>query len=464
MDQSQNTDLQPISSNDSNSPQAYPAQVITKRNYKLNINKAIRNKIEKCENISAEYEVTSGGITGAMDTATFELFRSACTAFFKHLPTTDGRCIQNKSVDKHGQATVQQTYFLKRQINWADIGYTLNLYPTNNKMLLNGKDVDWFMDSHLPQIHSIMVQSVQDEGLGSVSNYNHILATQMQKILDERQALGRQMSSRSVNDKQYIPDPESKLHCASQVKVTDSPPQNKVTQQNNGPNQVCPKCKRAVQSRAALCELGNHWIHYFCDRLTQDEVDRLSNDPGFIYTCKLCRNKDNTDPKTIATTDGKKEKSNVVDLHLDPCDKLILPKSPPSQTSPNGTKMTAAEAILQEENDQSCCVCGNRIEEGENRCGICALSCHDQCTCVTPESDDTCLACAASLIQKQQSEEEAIPQQCSQRTQEENEEKAKLKTDEPLIVQCNKEKRLPDPAIAKEKNHHMTRQVANNGS
>ena len=391
-----------------------------------------------------KYEVTSGGVTGAMDTATFGLFRSACTAFFKHLPATDGRCIQNKSVDKHGQATVQQTYFLKRQINGTDIGYTLNLYPTNNKMLLNGRDVDWFMDSHLPQIHSIMVQSVQDEGLGSVSNYNHILATQMQNILDERQALGHGMSSKSVNR-------ESHLHCASQVKVTDSPPQNKVTQQNNGPNQVCPKCKRAVQSRAALCELGNHWIHYFCDRLTQDEVDRLSNDPGFIYTCKLCRNKNNSDPKTIAITDEKKEKSNVVDPHLDPCDKLILPKPQPSQTSSNGTKMTAAEAILQEQSDQSCCVCGNQIMEGENRCGLCALPCHDQCTCVTPESEDTCLSCAASLIQKQQSEEEAILQLCSQRTQEVNEENAKLKTDEPQIVQCNKEKRIPDSATAKEK-------------
>ena len=50
------------------------------------------NKIEKCENISAEYEVTSSGIKGAMDTATFESFCSACTAFFKQLPATDGKC------------------------------------------------------------------------------------------------------------------------------------------------------------------------------------------------------------------------------------------------------------------------------------------------------------------------------------------------------------------------------------
>ena len=112
-----------------------------------------------------------------MDTATFGLFRSACTAFYNQLPATDGKCVNNKSFDKHRKAMVQQIYFLKRQINEADIGDTLNLYPTNNKMLLNGKDLDWFVDSHLPEIHNNMMQSVQKDGLVSVSNYNNILAT-----------------------------------------------------------------------------------------------------------------------------------------------------------------------------------------------------------------------------------------------------------------------------------------------
>ena len=33
------------------------------------------------------------------------------------------------------------------------VGYTLNLYPTCNKLLLNGRDIDRFMESHLPKIH-----------------------------------------------------------------------------------------------------------------------------------------------------------------------------------------------------------------------------------------------------------------------------------------------------------------------
>ena len=152
MDQSVSNEIQPFPPGNTNQAQSNTTQIITKRKFNLNINKTLRNKIEKCGNVSVEYEVTSGGITGAMDTATFELFRSACTTFFNELPEINGKCVNSKSFDKQGKAMVQQTYFLKRQVNGADTGYTLNLYPTNNKMLLNGKDIDWFMEAHLPEI------------------------------------------------------------------------------------------------------------------------------------------------------------------------------------------------------------------------------------------------------------------------------------------------------------------------
>ena len=47
-------------------------------------------------------------------------------------------------------------------------------------------------------------------------------------------------------------------------------------------------CKRATRSRGAYCEAGSHWIHYFCDKLTESDIARLHNDPGFIYVCKSC--------------------------------------------------------------------------------------------------------------------------------------------------------------------------------
>ena len=47
--------------------------VLSTRDYTLNVNRALRNKINACKEVKVEYELTGGGITRSMDTATFEL-------------------------------------------------------------------------------------------------------------------------------------------------------------------------------------------------------------------------------------------------------------------------------------------------------------------------------------------------------------------------------------------------------
>ena len=56
------------------------------KGYTLNIDRALRNKINACKKVNVDYNFTGGGITGEMDTATFELFRAACTTFYSRLP------------------------------------------------------------------------------------------------------------------------------------------------------------------------------------------------------------------------------------------------------------------------------------------------------------------------------------------------------------------------------------------
>ena len=67
-------------------PQNNTAQTTSRKNYSINRNKTLKTKIENCQKVFVEYSVTGGGITGEMDTATFELFRSACTELFKDPP------------------------------------------------------------------------------------------------------------------------------------------------------------------------------------------------------------------------------------------------------------------------------------------------------------------------------------------------------------------------------------------
>ena len=80
------------------------AQVYSTKTYTLNINKALRHKINSCDRVHVEYEVTGGGITGVMDTGTFELFRLACSVFYKNLPKAEGRSVIDYSEDHNRRA------------------------------------------------------------------------------------------------------------------------------------------------------------------------------------------------------------------------------------------------------------------------------------------------------------------------------------------------------------------------
>ena len=133
----------------------------------MNINRTLRRKLDACDSVQVDYNVTGGGITGTLDTASFELFRLACTSFYKELPTKEGRCIIDISEDKKRTAVVQQIYKVRQSDD--TMNYTLNLYPTKNTMLLNGKDIGRFMTDHLPVIHEIMCKAVSDEQLDKCS-------------------------------------------------------------------------------------------------------------------------------------------------------------------------------------------------------------------------------------------------------------------------------------------------------
>lgn len=94
--------------------QQYAAQIVSTRNYSLNINRTLRKRLQGCEEVKVEYEVTGDGVTGNLDTATFELLRLSCTAFFKDFPEQYDRCVIDFSEDKRRRAVVQQTYRVQK--------------------------------------------------------------------------------------------------------------------------------------------------------------------------------------------------------------------------------------------------------------------------------------------------------------------------------------------------------------
>ena len=197
------------------------------------------------------------------------------------MPATESKCVINISEDKRRKAEVQQTYKVTRVHGCMGIGYTLNLYPTRNSLLLNGKDTDTFIDSHLPAIHELMCQTVQDWKVSSAANLNHILSEQFRHILDQRQPKGPDHPSSCISEASaptegtsYAANNRDNFKTSNKAERQASPSSPCDKQEDTR----CLKCKRNCIGRSAFCETGAHWIHYYCDRLSKDEEYRLHND------------------------------------------------------------------------------------------------------------------------------------------------------------------------------------------
>ena len=378
-------------------PSTGPVIITTTRGYELNIDRTLKAKLDACKTVEVNYEIKRGGITGTLDTANFELLRAACTSFYKSMRTEEGRCVINISEDKKRKAVVQQTYKFTRSCENDATGYTLNLYPTRNSLLLNGKDTDTFIDAHLPAIHALMCQTARDWEVSSAETLNHILSEQFKHILESRQLkksetqTGPQPSTLK-NTLPYAstsPKPSSGLNGNAQPFLPSadlpptSPPVSPHLSQDTQGDIKCLKCRRNCMGRSAYCETGGHWIHYYCDRLTKEEEKRLHTDQGFIYVCKSCRAKsENTDLKTVH---GKQ----TLKLPRISCPDL-------EKTVEN----TTAESLLKEEEYQTCFVCHENMGQ-ENCCDLCSGPCHQRCMYINPngETTDICKNCAQTQHQ-----------------------------------------------------------------
>ena len=135
--------------------------------------------------------------------------------------------------------------------------------------------------------------------------------------------------------------------------------------------------------------------------MSTDEIDRLHNDIGFIYTCKDCQ-KNNTTVKTLCDSGNL----NLSHQGLNPSNDIDNPKKLKRCTSAPQLKIpklrrerifsseSAATDQLLEELSHPCLICNFIIAEDDAACLKCNHICHS--TCMDPDNSDICVSCAAA--------------------------------------------------------------------
>lgn len=186
------------------------------KEFVLNIDKALAQKIKAAkQEANIKYEFTGRGVTGTMDAITFELMKCAICHYFNQYPVQDSNIKITEHKDKKGLVL---TKIIRVQINNKH-RYTLSLYYTTCRLLVNGKYISQFITEDFPNIHNTIQHVVLNGNKIDIKSLNEQLETHLNKLKESH-----------AND---ITSNISNNNSSARFAVTDS---------------RCPKCKRNVQT------------------------------------------------------------------------------------------------------------------------------------------------------------------------------------------------------------------------
>jgi hypothetical protein len=91
------------------------------------------------------------------------------------------------------------------------------------------------------------------------------------------------------NKEEYIKSPNEKMAEQLNKILQNSTVESSVSKRNEDFHNInCLKCKKRCRTKGTYCTKGKHWIHYNCERLSNDKIKAIEDNDD--YTCKLCHN------------------------------------------------------------------------------------------------------------------------------------------------------------------------------
>ena len=242
-----------------------PKQIFTDtavKSFQLHKDRALQKKMTACNRDNPlTVEVKNGGIRIYLQTGAYELIRQELSTYYSPA----------------AHPTRQISFFEDRDASGVQISqrikisgeYTINLYHTTSSMLVNGKREIDFLNKDLP----LILENTSEEQMREVNS-------------DFQDALTKLSMD---NDK------------------------------NSNPK--CKKCKKDCKSNCVLCDVCRHWGHYYCERLSQNEVAELKDPESnrMFYKCKMCLSpSEGSNSAAVPINDSLTLTSNVLNPDKEP--------------------------------------------------------------------------------------------------------------------------------------------------
>ncbi|KAH3798033.1 hypothetical protein DPMN_151623 [Dreissena polymorpha] len=392
----------------SNSPGGQtPGNMQRSTEYNLTVNGNLAKKLEAANRTQCiECEVTGGGFVITADLTTFELLKTVSLYFYGNEPGVKNETTIDTTYDKSGKNIVM--YAIRHT------SYTLNIYNTRSRFLINGKNVPLFIDDHLKQIQRLVQQVRVDGRPVDVASTNKQLAESIESAMRVNKPAG--CVNQNTTSKTRLSIQKSADNTVSTDKVKEKWP--------------CIKCKINVKN-GVECSKNHtgksHWIHYNCLKrggVSEEELKNLmSQSQETAFTCVVCikhmesqvniENSVNSSSNTKTNTNDTQKTSNDTNP-ITYQQLLVIPSRKKSALEDSVKALVLEESNRNEtpEITETCYVCSKTILSNETCCDICNAICHLEC--VNYDSVNlkvTCITCIGTTEQLEAASQEDMAEQ-----------------------------------------------------
>ncbi|MEW8546327.1 MAG: hypothetical protein AB2693_22650 [Candidatus Thiodiazotropha sp.] len=254
---------------------------LNQRDYTLNMDKAWKKKLEAC---NADFKVRSvfkgGNYVFNFSTAMYELYREALVKHFETIMDETDACIRVRYKDclDNSGATVESQLKVY-QSSTDKLKYSINLYHTKSKVMVNGKEAYRFNSEHV-KISDIILSGEDVSGLDK--EYADTILEGLRAIrVSKSTPETNQNSSNTLitNTSPQLLTEQSHVQGDSPILVNTSGYGD--SNELNGDPSPCPSCTNLVDIGGIFCDGCENWFHFECETLTAEDVRRYdgSDDP-----------------------------------------------------------------------------------------------------------------------------------------------------------------------------------------
>ena len=384
--------------------------------YVLNVEKSLAKKLQAAKreyNLDIAYKDGGSQIVLTADAVSFELLKESALIYFSNPQEAS----ISRTFDKTGKSVVQYT------IRYMS-DYTLNVYPTTCRMMVNGKNLSKFVDTDVEKICSIARTGELDGQPLNITQLNKSLV----ELLEKAQNLNKSSLKKKPNNSRL-------KRSLTDSNILNGRPIDTIVSNTKADAESiqCIKCKRNCRTNSLYCSQGQHWIHYRCDGLSSELIEEHEKNNNEHFTCSIC-----SDPQiptsrvsqTVAIPNinqpaipnrnqvsSSKETHTLVIPNINQISKrkvtqtLAIPNVSPKTCSTN----SVAEDILTEntesnfnrsdgsiEIEEVCGVCETQVDRHAIVCEQCQITCHSYCAYLYKEETAICISCFGLYEQNSQ--------------------------------------------------------------